>query len=65
MQKAKQNHEENARSTSKDGVLVRPWNGKETRKEGCLKEAQGIIQGNTKKAGEGLIQEQKKQGGGA
>ena len=65
MQKAKQNHEENARSTSKDGVLVRPWDGKETRKEGCIKEAQGIIQGNAKKAGEGLIQEQKDRGGGA
>ena len=38
---------------------------KEATKEACLKGAQGIIQGNTKKAGEGLIQEQKKQGGGA
>ena len=35
---------------------------KEATKEARLKEAQGIIQGNAKKAGEGLIQEQKKQG---
>jgi hypothetical protein len=33
--------------------------------KGTLKEAQGIIQGNAKKAGEGLIQEQKDRGGGA
>ena len=65
MQQAKQNHEENARSTSKDGVLVRPWDGKGARKEGCIKEAQGIIQGDEKKAGEGLMQDQKEREAGA
>jgi hypothetical protein len=35
---------------------------KEATKQACLKEAQGIIQGNAKKAGEGLIQEQTEQG---
>jgi hypothetical protein len=54
-----------AEKTSGDGVVVRPQDSKEARKEGCIKEAQGIIQGNAKKAGEGLIQDQKEREGGA
>jgi len=65
MKQAEKKDKENARSTSRDGVLVRPWDSKEARKEGCIKEAQGIIQGDEKKAGEGLIQDQKEREGGA
>jgi hypothetical protein len=65
MQQAKQNHEENARSTSSDRVLVGPWDSKDARKEGCIKEARGIIQAGEKRAGEGLIQDQKEQEAGA
>jgi len=38
---------------------------KEATKEACLKEAQGIIQGDEKKAGEGLMQDQKERETGA
>jgi hypothetical protein len=65
MGQADRKDKENARSTSSDGVLVRPWDSKEARKEGRFKEAQGIIQGDGKKAGEGLIQDQKERRGGA
>jgi hypothetical protein len=65
MKQAEKKGRENPRSTSGDGVVVRPQDSKEARKEGCIKEAQGIIQGNAKKAGEGLIQDQKEREGGA
>lgn len=55
---------ENARATSSKGVVVRPWDTAEARTKGCLKEAEGIIQGDAKKAGEGVIQDGKERSGG-
>jgi hypothetical protein len=57
MKEVNERGQENERSTSSNGVVVRPWDSKETRKKGCLKEAQGIIQGDAKKAGAGVIQD--------
>jgi hypothetical protein len=59
MKHAEKESPENVRSTSSEGVVVRPWDSKDTRKKGCIKEAQGIIEGNAKKAGEGIIQDNK------
>jgi hypothetical protein len=63
MKEAANKGKENPRSTSSNGVVVRPWDSKEPRKEGCIKEAEGIIEGDDKKAGEGLIQDQKERSG--
>jgi hypothetical protein len=65
MKQVEKNGKENPRSMSSDGAVVRPWDSKEGRKEGCIKEAEGIIEGDGKKAGEGLIQNQKERRGGA
>jgi hypothetical protein len=65
MRQGEKKGKENARSTFGDGVVVKPEDSKDARKEGCIKEAQGIIQGNAKKAGEGLIQDQKEREGSA
>ena len=65
MKQLEKQGKENPRSTSGDGVVVRPWDSKDARQEGCIKEAQGIIQGDEKKAGEGLIQDQKEREVGA
>jgi hypothetical protein len=59
MKSAEKQNVENVRSTSSEGVVVRPWDSKDTRKQGCIKEAQGIIEGDAKKAGEGIIQDNK------
>jgi hypothetical protein len=65
MKQAEKNGKENGRSTSDSGAVVRPWDSKDARKEGCIKEARGIIQGDEKKAGEGHIQDQKEREAGA
>jgi hypothetical protein len=59
MKHAEKKSPENVRSTSSKGVVVSPWDSKDTRKKGCIKEAQGIIEGDAKKAGEGIIQDNK------
>jgi hypothetical protein len=61
MKQAEEQGKENARSTSRKGVVVRPWDSKDVSKKGRIKEAQGIIQGDAKKAGEGVIQDNKEQ----
>ena len=58
MKQAEKQGKENARSTSSKGVVVRPWDSKDVSKKG-IKEAQGIIQGDAEKAGEGVIQDNK------
>ena len=59
MKQADKQGKENPRATSSKGVVVRPWDSKDVSKKGCTKEAQGIIQGDAKKAGEGVIQDNK------
>jgi hypothetical protein len=43
---------------------VRPWDGKAGQKKSSLKEADGIIHGDAKKAGEAVIQDREKSGHG-
>ena len=63
MKQVKEQAKENVRATSSKGVVVRPWDSTEARKKGCLKEAEGILQGDAKKAGEGVIQDGKERSG--
>jgi hypothetical protein len=51
---------ENERATSSKGKVVRPWDGKAGQEKCSLKEADGIIHGDAKKAGEAVIQNDKK-----
>ena len=39
MKEVNERGQENERSTSSNGVVIRPWDSKETRKKGYLKEA--------------------------
>ena len=43
----------NVRVTSSEGVVVRPWDSTDARKKGCLKEAEGIIQGMRRRLAKG------------
>ena len=63
MKQVDEQAKENMRATSSEGVVVRPWNSTDARKKGCLKEAEGIIQGDAKKAGEGVIEDGKERSG--
>jgi hypothetical protein len=63
MKEVNERGQENERSTSSNGIVVRPWDSKETSEKGCLKEAQGIIRGDAKEAGEGVIQDNKERSG--
>jgi hypothetical protein len=50
---------ENERTTSSKGDVERPWDGKAGQKS-SLKEADGIIHGDAKKAGEAVIKNDEK-----
>lgn len=63
MKQAEEQAKGNVRATSSEGVVVRPWDSTDARKKGCLKEAEGIIQGDAKKAGEGVIEDGKERSG--
>jgi hypothetical protein len=63
MKQVEEQAKENVRATSSKGVVVRPWESTDPRKKGCLKEAEGIIRGDAKKAGEGVIQDGKERSG--
>ena len=63
MKQVEEQAKENVRATSSKGVIVRPWDSADARKKGCLKEAEGIIQGDAKKAGEGVILDGKERSG--
>ena len=60
MKQADERGKENARSTSSKGEVVRPWDGKAGQKKSSLKEADGIIHGDAKKAGEAVIKNDEK-----
>ena len=51
---------ENERAASSKSEAVRPWDGKAGQKKSSLKEADGIIQGDAKKAGEAVIKNDEK-----
>jgi|HubBroStandDraft_3_1064219.scaffolds.fasta_scaffold2398156_1 hypothetical protein len=63
MKQVEEQAQENVRATSSKGVVLRPWDSTDAGKKGCLKEAEGIIQGDAKKAGEGVIQDGKERSG--
>jgi hypothetical protein len=51
---------ENERSLSSKGEVIRPSDGKAGQKTSSLKEADGIIHGNAKKAGKAVIHNDEK-----
>ena len=60
MKQGDERGKENARSTSSKDEVVKHWDGKAGQKKSSLKEADGIIHGDAKKAGEAVIKNDEK-----